>query len=290
MWTLRNQMGKAAPRFDAAIFLPKICSRGSLGVHKLQEGSRGLPFKMNKFPPKASKHGVSHTLYRGDQCLSTGCVVRNASPEWAISGIRPTNGSAESAELFRGSSSEPLKTVQSIRAEHTHNFGLRYLTHTHLGTLYMLSEVRFRGNSPLESQSCADLGHSRRPSHTHTPSLFLLTKDIDATNGSFASINPIEKDGNNGPSPRKPAHLENVQGAPVEARRLSPCHSRRSPQCRKTGRSDLRHIQDFRPNSPDQRVPVRMARKGHEAGIQGSRSLAASLGLFPSQTKESTNA
>lgn len=155
--------------------------------HQIQKPTKtqGLPAKaritpcapggplclMNKFATNPSKYVE---VQRGGIWQQNGYGVRSVSPRWAISDIPAMNGSVGLAAQSQELSLESFKASKApIEVEFSHNLCSRYLTHTHLGMMYMLSEVQEVGNTPLESHSCADLSHSRSLSHTHTLSLFL---------------------------------------------------------------------------------------------------------------------
>lgn len=235
-----------------------------------------FPFKMNKSACQASNYRDTHKIYWRTHWQPNECAVPNVSPRWAIFVTQPMNGSVAPAAQSHESSWELFRTQKaSIEDGFSHNLGFRYLTHAHIGMIYMLSEVYRLPRNPQESALLAIPAPKNPLSHTHTVSLFLINYDIDATNGSFASINKAKKDVSNDPSPRKPAHLENIWRASVETSRLSLLNSRRDSKRQQIGGSDFCHFEDFRPNNQNSRVPVRMAGKGTEVGSQESGPMAA---------------
>lgn len=277
MESMRTLQGQAESKTDAAIFMPKFVP---VAAHTLQvrEGPGGFfSLRMNKIAAKPSNYRRAQTIYGRNHCQQSGCVVPNVSQRWAISDTQRMSGYAESVAPSQESLWGLFRTPQTpIDSEFSHNPKFRYHTHAHYGMTYMLSEVAGRGNSPLESHSCAYFSHPRSLSHTHTTSLFFTSPDIDATNGSFASKTKLKKDDFYDPS-RKPSHLENSRWAPLEAGRLFGLNSGRSTQRAEAFRSHFPHFQVFGPNRQDPRIPIRVAGEGHEIGSFRARPLAASV-------------
>lgn len=186
METLRTQMGKAEPKTDAAIFMPKISSGPDRLVSpNFKKDRRGLRFS-SEHPLTSSKMGLlvqeqSHKISR----LLVMDIPGGKADETTVSALPVQDGLLQIFNRRVGlprlrcdlqSDDRNSRHSDGSKLSFSHNSALRYLTHALLGKIYMLSEVKSSATMGRQTvKSSIPSAKSLIPSLTHPG--FFFTQD-----------------------------------------------------------------------------------------------------------------